>query len=249
MPVASCSLAEPELVEIGAEAATGTSSSSVYFESIDSAGQPRPSSRPTEPLPGRRPDLGRCGSRPTSRCICWPRAVRRAGTADMTAVRAALPHVALDAPQGQVQIDRDNRHCYLTPRIGISNRGVRLRHHLRGAGAGQAGPISGLAGAPVAARPPRRRPAAAGRSNEPRPIQNFRGRHALVLHRRRPEPSGARDHARQAGPRRDRARSAAGRGRRRHALPSSVDLAFLDVDIGALPRSAVRPAAPFRWSR
>ena len=38
----------------------------------------------------------------------------------MTAVRAALPHVAIDAPQGQVRIDRDNRHCYLTPRIGIS---------------------------------------------------------------------------------------------------------------------------------
>ena len=28
--------------------------------------------------------------------------------------------VAMDAPQGQVRIDRDNRHSYLTPRIGIS---------------------------------------------------------------------------------------------------------------------------------
>src|SRR5690606_10374037 len=34
MPVASCSLAEPELVEIGAEAAAGHISSSVYFESV-----------------------------------------------------------------------------------------------------------------------------------------------------------------------------------------------------------------------
>ena len=29
--------------------------------------------------------------------------------------------MALDAPQGQVRIDRDNRHAYLTPRIGVSN--------------------------------------------------------------------------------------------------------------------------------
>ena len=39
----------------------------------------------------------------------------------MVAVRAALPHVAMNAPQGPVHVDRDNRHCYLTPRIGVSN--------------------------------------------------------------------------------------------------------------------------------
>jgi branched-chain amino acid transport system substrate-binding protein len=38
----------------------------------------------------------------------------------MTAVRAALPYVAMEAPQGCVRIDRDNRHCHLTPRIGVS---------------------------------------------------------------------------------------------------------------------------------
>ena len=38
----------------------------------------------------------------------------------MAGGRAALR--ILDAPQGRVHIDRDNRHCYLTPRIGVSNR-------------------------------------------------------------------------------------------------------------------------------
>jgi branched-chain amino acid transport system substrate-binding protein len=48
-------------------------------------------------------------------------ALRRAGSTDLTDVRNALAHVAVDAPQGRVHVDRDNRHCYLTPRIGISN--------------------------------------------------------------------------------------------------------------------------------
>ncbi|PWT71160.1 MAG: hypothetical protein C5B46_08665 [Proteobacteria bacterium] len=49
------------------------------------------------------------------------RAARRARSADPFAVRAALPHVAIEAPQGEVHVDRDNRHCYLTPRIAVSN--------------------------------------------------------------------------------------------------------------------------------
>ena len=49
------------------------------------------------------------------------RAIRRARSGDPFAVRAALPHVAIEAPQGQVRVDRENRHCYLTPRIGLSN--------------------------------------------------------------------------------------------------------------------------------
>ncbi len=40
----------------------------------------------------------------------------------MVAVRAAVLGAALQAPQGRVHIDRDNRHCYLTPRIAVSTR-------------------------------------------------------------------------------------------------------------------------------
>ena len=120
MPVASCSLAEPELVEIGAEAAAGHLSSSVYFASIDT-----PANRAfVAAYRSRFPDAGPTSADAEASYLAvqlLARAVRRAGTAEMTAVRAALPHVAVDAPQGQVRIDRDNRHCYLTPRIGISN--------------------------------------------------------------------------------------------------------------------------------
>jgi len=120
MPIASCSLAEPELVEIGLDACAGHVSSSVYFESIDS-----PANKAFVTAFRRRFS----GEGPTSADAeasylavhLLARAIRRAQSADPVAVRAALPQVAIKAPQGEVHVDRDNRHCYLTPRIGVSN--------------------------------------------------------------------------------------------------------------------------------
>jgi len=120
MPVASCSLAEPELVEIDGEAAVGHLSSSVYFESIDTAAN----RAFVEAYRRRFLNAGPTSADAESSYLAvhlLARAVRRAGTAEMAAVRATLPHVALEAPQGRVHVDRDNRHCYLTPRIGVSN--------------------------------------------------------------------------------------------------------------------------------
>jgi len=121
MPVASCSLSEPELREIGPEACDGHISSSVYFQSIDS-----PANRAfIQAYRARFPDQAVTSADAESSYIAvhlLARALRRAGSEEMTAVRAALAHVALDAPQGRVHIDSDNRHCYLTPRIGVSNR-------------------------------------------------------------------------------------------------------------------------------
>lgn len=120
LPVASCSLSEPELVEIGPEACGGHVSSSVYFESI--AG-----SRNAAFVAAYRRAFPEDG--PTSadaECAyiavhLLARALRRARGQDLDRVRAALTQVSMQAPQGEVHIDRDNRHSYLTPRIGISN--------------------------------------------------------------------------------------------------------------------------------
>lgn len=120
MPVASCSLAEPELVEIGAEAAAGHISSSVYFESV----QTELNRAFVHAYHARFPDAGpSCADVEASYLAVHllARAIRRAGTDDMVRVRAAVSNLAFEAPQGRVHIDRDNRHCYLTPRIGISN--------------------------------------------------------------------------------------------------------------------------------
>jgi ABC-type branched-subunit amino acid transport system substrate-binding protein len=119
VPVASCSLAEPELVEIGPEACAGHLSSSVYFESIDTS-----ANRAFVAAYRRRfPEAGPTSADVESSYVAvhlLARAIRRAGTPAMAAVRAALPHVAMEAPQGRVLVDGDNRHCHLTPRIGVS---------------------------------------------------------------------------------------------------------------------------------
>ena len=119
-PIASCSLSEPELIEIGPAACAGHVSSSVYFESIKTAtnlafvasyGRSFPQAGPTS-----------ADAEASYLAVhLLARAIRRAHSADPFAVRAALPQVAIDAPQGEVRVDRENRHCYLTPRIGVSN--------------------------------------------------------------------------------------------------------------------------------
>ncbi|MEK0085790.1 transporter substrate-binding domain-containing protein [Benzoatithermus flavus] len=120
IPVASCSLAEPELIEIGPEACAGHISSSVYFESIDN-----PVNRAfVAAYRAAFPDAGPTSADVESSYLAvhlLARAIRCAGRADIDAVRAALPEIAMMAPQGEVRIDPDNRHSYLTPRIGISN--------------------------------------------------------------------------------------------------------------------------------
>lgn len=119
-PIASCSLAEPELVEIGPAACAGHLSSSVYFESIQTA-----ANAAFVASYGRRfPDAGPTSADAEASYLAvhlLARAVMRARSPDPFAVRAALPNIAIEAPQGRVHVDRDNRHCYLTPRIGMSN--------------------------------------------------------------------------------------------------------------------------------
>jgi ABC-type branched-subunit amino acid transport system substrate-binding protein len=119
-PVASCSLAEPELIEIGPAACAGHVGSSVYFESIKTATNLAFVAAYKRHFPRAGPTSADAEASYLAVHLL-ARAVRRARSADPFAVRAALPHVTINAPQGEVRVDRDNRHCYLTPRIGVSN--------------------------------------------------------------------------------------------------------------------------------
>ncbi len=121
-PIASCSLAEPELIEIGPAACAGHISSSVYFESIKTT----TNLAFVASYGCRFPQAGPTSADAEASYLAvhlLARAIRRAPSADPFAVRAALPHVVINAPQGEVRVDRENRHCYLTPRIGVSNAG------------------------------------------------------------------------------------------------------------------------------
>ena len=54
------------------------------------------------------------------------RAIRRAGSADVAAVRRAAANHRYDSPQGPVWVDPDNNHCFLTPRLARSVPGCQF---------------------------------------------------------------------------------------------------------------------------
>lgn len=121
MPVASCSLSEPELAEIGSEACDGHISSSVYFESIDTEANASFARAYRRRFPSQRATSADAEASYNAVHLL-ARALKSAGSEDMPAVRSIVSHIEFDAPQGKVRIDSDNRHSYLTPRIGISGK-------------------------------------------------------------------------------------------------------------------------------
>lgn len=118
-PIASCSLAEPELGPIGAASADGHLSSSVYFSTVDTPKNDlfRRAWRENDPCCGE-PSADAEASYIAVHLLA--RAVKRAGTTELGPVRDALPSIEIEAPQGSVRIDPENRHCFLRPRIGRS---------------------------------------------------------------------------------------------------------------------------------
>jgi branched-chain amino acid transport system substrate-binding protein len=125
VPIASCTLSEPELRTIGDPAALGHISSSVYFQSLDNPqniafvanyrarfGQGKVTSADAE------------ASYDTIHMLAL--ALRAAASAAAADVLAVLGDCVFEAPQGRIRIDTDNNHCYLTPRIGISSPGAEF---------------------------------------------------------------------------------------------------------------------------
>lgn len=116
VPIADCSLSEPELLRIGPEASPGLIASSVYFQSIGS-------DRNDRFIANYQACFGElsitCADAEASyiSILLLAGAIRRAGTTEIDAIRRAAMGSGIDAPQGRVTIDADNAHCYLTPRL------------------------------------------------------------------------------------------------------------------------------------
>ena len=125
VPVLSCSLCEPELNLIGSAASVGSITSSAYFESIES-----PENRAfvarwkARHGPDSRPSVD---GQSTYVCVMLlARAIRRAGSTDIAAVRRGAANHRYQSPQGPVWVDPDNNHCFLTPRLARSVPGCRF---------------------------------------------------------------------------------------------------------------------------
>jgi ABC-type branched-subunit amino acid transport system substrate-binding protein len=120
IPVASCTLSEPELAAIGSEAIDGHLSSSVYFSSLNSP----PNAAFIETYAKAFPDGPVSSADAEASYIAvklLAASLEQAGTDDARLVRAAVANQRLLAPQGEVRIDPQTYHAWLTPRIGRSS--------------------------------------------------------------------------------------------------------------------------------
>lgn len=125
IPVASCTLSEPELEEIGEDAVDGHLSSSVYFSSLDNAAN----AAFTGAYHAAFPDGPSTSADAESSYIAvklLSRALDDAGTDEVAAVKQAVTRQRLAAPQGDVWIDPLTMHAWLTPRIGRSTQKARF---------------------------------------------------------------------------------------------------------------------------
>jgi ABC-type branched-subunit amino acid transport system substrate-binding protein len=119
IPVASCTLSEPELAAIGPAAVDGHITSSVYFSSLETP----ENDRFVKAYQARFPD-GPVVSADAEATYLAVRllalAVSEAGTGEACAVKRAVALRSIMAPQGEVRIDAETMHAYLTPRIACS---------------------------------------------------------------------------------------------------------------------------------
>jgi urea transport system substrate-binding protein len=126
IPMLSCSLCEPELKLIGAAASVGCITSSAYFESIASA-ENRAFVARWKARHGTDSNPSVDGQSTYVCVMLLARAIRRAGSTDVTAVRRAAANYRYDSPQGPVWVEPTNNHCFLTPRLARSVPGSQFR--------------------------------------------------------------------------------------------------------------------------
>jgi ABC-type branched-subunit amino acid transport system substrate-binding protein len=125
IPVASCTLSEPELDAIGPEAVDGHITSSVYFDSLDTP----ENARFTAAYRRRFPDGPAVSADAEATYLAvrfLAHAVAAAASSDIYAVKRAVAKLTITAPQGEVRIDPDTMHAALTPRIACSNTDGRF---------------------------------------------------------------------------------------------------------------------------
>ena len=120
LPIASCTLSEPELAAIGPEAMDGHITSSVYFASVASSENARFRAAYSDRHP-EGPAVSADAEATYVAVKLLAQALAAAGTDEIDAVKVAVGSQVMAAPQGEVGIDPDTMHAWLTPRIGRSN--------------------------------------------------------------------------------------------------------------------------------
>jgi len=120
MPIASLTTSEADIAEIGVEASVGHITAATYFESASSDANRSAVARYRKRY-GNAERTNMCWESAYFQVHLAASAMRAAGSDDADRIRQALFGLEYDAPQGKVQIDPENGHTYLWPRIGRVN--------------------------------------------------------------------------------------------------------------------------------
>jgi branched-chain amino acid transport system substrate-binding protein len=117
LPIASLTMAEGELREIGPEYCVGHLTAASYFGSLDSESSGRFKTAFANAYGTGRP-VSMWSAGAYAQVKLFIKALVQAGSLDTQRLVDAALGLSLDAPEGPVQIDPDNNHIWLTPRIG-----------------------------------------------------------------------------------------------------------------------------------
>jgi branched-chain amino acid transport system substrate-binding protein len=117
LPIASLTMAEGEVREIGPEYCVGHLTAASYFGSLQSESNSRFESAFAKAFGADKP-VSMWSAGAYAQVKLFAKALAQAGSLDTQRLVDAALGLSLDAPEGPVQIDPDNNHVWLTPRIG-----------------------------------------------------------------------------------------------------------------------------------
>jgi branched-chain amino acid transport system substrate-binding protein len=117
MPIASLTMAEGEVQEIGVELCEGHITAATYFGSVDRDSNKRFAADFHRTFGMERP-ISMWSAGAYSQVHLFALALASAGTLDTQRLVDAALGLSYEAPEGLIQIDPDNNHTWLNPRIG-----------------------------------------------------------------------------------------------------------------------------------
>ena len=117
LPIASLTMAEGEIREIGPEFCAGHLTAAGYFGALKRDSNSRFKATFAKAFGADRP-VSMWSAGAYAQVKLFAKALAQAGSLDTQRLVEAALGLSLDAPEGPIQIDPDNNHTWLTPRIG-----------------------------------------------------------------------------------------------------------------------------------
>ena len=120
MPIASLTTSEAEVTAMGHEVAVGHITAAPYFETVDTPANHK-FVMSYKAMFGSLECTNACAEAAYFQIYLFADVLRRVGTLDTEIVRTGTLGTIFDAPEGTIQVDPDNNHTYLWPKIGRVN--------------------------------------------------------------------------------------------------------------------------------